>query len=480
MGIFFQTCFTTVKQVFVFEHFIAVKGYFKLEYAFVNLFHLSNRCLGFNFGLQLSEMSSRAFIFLSAITVVIFLIDIYGYLGIRQLTSNLELPWRRIARWGWWIPSVLTILLFITLIIQFEKLQADRNYWLFTFTSAFAFIFLIPKIFFFAFHLFNDIGLLIQWIIQSFRSSIDSEPHERMNRFQFFNQVGLAVGAVMMGSIIYGVTKGKYAFRILGEKLSFSNLPDEFNGTRIVQISDAHLGSFLDNSRSEVEEAIDMINQLQPDYIFFTGDMVNNYAYEAEPWIDVFSKLKATYGKFSILGNHDYGDYGFEGNSPEVIAKKKENLTRLVDIHGKMGFTLLRNENMLLERNGSTIRLLGMENWGKGFQQYGDFKKTMTGASDEEFKILLSHDPTHWEEQVLGKAKVDLTLSGHTHGMQFGLELPSLGIKFSPVSLRYKRWGGLYTEGNQHIYINRGFGFLGFPGRVGMPPEITLLELYKA
>ncbi len=425
-------------------------------------------------------MSSRALFFFTAITVIIFLIDVYGYLGIRQLTINLEMPWKRLARWSWWIPSMITVLLFAVVLVQFEKLQADRNYWLFTFLAGFTFVFLIPKMIFFIFHFLNDLVQFFQWIINSFRSSLDSEPHERMNRMQFFNQIGLAVGAVMMGSVLYGVTKGKYAFRVLGEKLSFPDLPAAFNGMRIVQISDAHLGSFLDNSDAEVKEAIEMINQLEPDYIFFTGDMVNNFAYEAEPWVSTFSGLKAKYGKFSILGNHDYGDYGFQGNSPEIKEKKKENLAALIHIHQMMGFTLLRNENVLLEKDGESIRLLGMENWGKGFQQYGDFKKTLDGSQEDEFKILLSHDPTHWEEQVLGKAKVALTLSGHTHGMQFGLELPSLGIKLSPVSLRYKRWGGLYSEGDQKLYINRGFGFIGFPGRVGMPPEITLLELYKS
>ncbi len=425
-------------------------------------------------------MSSKALVFFTAITVIIFLIDVYGYLGIRQLTINLEMPWKRLARWSWWIPSVITVLMFAVVLIQFEKLQADRNYWLFTFLAGFSFVFLIPKMIFFIFHFLNDLVQFYQWIVNSFRSSLDSEPHERMNRMQFFNQIGLAAGAVMMGSVLYGVTKGKYAFRVLGEKLSFPDLPTAFNGIRIVQISDTHLGSFLDNSEAEVKEAIEMINQLEPDYIFFTGDMVNNFAYEAEPWVSTFSGLKAKNGKFSILGNHDYGDYGFQGNSPEIKEKKKENLAALIHIHQMMGFTLLRNENVLLEKDGESIRLLGMENWGKGFQQYGDFKKTLEGSQEDEFKILLSHDPTHWEEQVLGKANVALTLSGHTHGMQFGLELPSLGIKLSPVSLRYKRWGGLYSEADQKLYINRGFGFIGFPGRVGMPPEITLLELYKS
>lgn len=425
-------------------------------------------------------MHSRFLIFLGTITVMLLVVDIYGFFGIRQLTAQLEMPWKRIWRWMWWIPTFITIALFAMMILRFEQLQASRSFGFFSFVTAFAFLFIVPKLIFAVFHLVNDLGVFGQWIASKFKTPVESAPHERMNRMQFFNQLGLAAGVFMLGSIAYGVTRGKYAFRVLSEKLSFDHLPGAFHGTRIVQISDAHLGSFLDNSYEEVDEAIRMINELQPDYIFFTGDLVNNYAYEAEPWIAHFRNLKAKYGKFSIFGNHDYGDYGFDKDNPDYPKQKREHLDRMAQIHAEMGFHLLRNENVLLEKNGESIRLLGMENWGVGFQQYGDFTKTMEGSREEEFKILLSHDPTHWEQQVQGKASVNLTLSGHTHGMQFGVELPRLGIKFSPASLRYKRWGGLYREGSQYLYINRGFGFLGFPGRVGMPPEITCIDLYSA
>lgn len=425
-------------------------------------------------------MSSRFLFFLGTITFVLFVVDLYGYFGIRQLTNNLEMPWKKVWRWLWWIPSIITFGLFIAMIARFEQLQVSKSYAFFSFVTAFSFLFIIPKLVFAIFHLLNDLGALGQWLASLGKVKVTSEPHERMNRIQFFNQVGLAASVLMLGSIAYGVTKGKYAFRVLSEKLKFPNLPKAFNGVRIVQISDAHLGSFLDNSFEEVAEAIQMINDLEPDYIVFTGDLVNNYAFEAEPWVDHFAKLKAKSGKYSILGNHDYGDYGFDRSAPDFEEKKSSHMRQLVEIHKNMGFTLLRNENVLLQRGEDSIRLLGMENWGVGFQQYGDFQKTMEGINDNEFKILLSHDPTHWEQQVLEKSNVDITLSGHTHGMQFGVELPKLGIKISPVSLRYRRWGGLYQEGNQFLYINRGFGFIGFPGRVGMPPEITCIELYSA
>lgn len=387
------------------------------------------------------------------------------------------MPWKRITKWAWFVPTIITFVLFTFLIYNFQELQENKSYKFFSFVTAFAFLFFLPKLIFVVFHLINDLSLGVKWIAGLFQQKIESEPHEQMNRFQFFNQVGLIAGTAMLGSIAYGITKGKYAFRVLTEKIHFPDLPKAFDGVRIVHISDAHLGSFLDNSFEEVGEAIQMINDLDADYVFFTGDLVNNFAFEAEPWINHFNSIRAKYGKFSILGNHDYGDYAY-GHGDENKAEKDKNLARLAEIHKEMGFTLLRNENVLLQRNGETIRLLGMENWGKGFQQYGDFRKTMEGATNGEFKILLSHDPTHWEEQVQGKANVQLTLSGHTHGMQFGIELPKLGIKLSPSSLRYKRWGGLYSETNQFLYINRGFGFLGFPGRVGMPPEITCIDLH--
>ena len=424
-------------------------------------------------------MSMRFIIFLSTITLIVLIIDVYGFFGIRQLTTNISPVTRKVLRYLWFVPSVITIILFAILALRYEQLQLTRSYSFFSFVTGFAFLFLIPKIVFFAFHFADDIMHLFRSIFSFAQSKISSEPHEKINRLQFFNQVGLAAGTLLLGSVAYGITKGKYAFRVLSEKISFDDLPVEFDGVRRVHISDAHLGSFLDNSFDEVAEAIQMINDLNPDYVFFTGDMVNNYAFEAEPWIGHFNNIKAKRGKFSILGNHDYGDYVFDKSDPSTREPQRLNLIRLKEIHKEMGFTLLCNENTLLEKDGATIRLLGMENWGRGFQQYGDFKKTLEGSIYEEFKILLSHDPTHWEEQVLKQEHVHLTLSGHTHGMQFGVELPKLNIKISPASLRYKRWGGLYTEGNQHIYINRGFGFLGFPGRVGMPPEITCIDLHK-
>ncbi len=258
--------------------------------------------------------------------------------------------------------------------------------------------------------------------------------------------------------------------------MSFANLPAWADGLRIVHISDIHIGSFF-NNHDAVQRGIDMVNELKPDLILFTGDMVNNYADELVGWEDTLSKLNARLGKFSILGNHDYGDYVTWPNA-EVRA---ENIEKLKQYHKKIGFRLLLNEKVNFgAENDESIEILGVENWGLGgFSQYGKLSEAMKDSDEKKFQILLSHDPSHWDAEVMGKTSIEITLSGHTHGMQFGVEIPGI-IKWSPVKYRYPRWGGLYTVGKQHLYVNRGFGYIGFPGRVGMPPEITFFELQKA
>ena len=297
-----------------------------------------------------------------------------------------------------------------------------------------------------------------------------------ISRESFLTQLGLGAAGLTFASFLYGVTWGKYAFRVEQIKVPIPNLPSAFNGFRMVQISDAHLGSFVDTPRP-VLEALEGINALKPDVILFTGDLVNTHADEAEPWIEAFRGLHAPLGKFSIMGNHDYADYGpFEEFEREASRK------RIKEINAEMGFRLLLNEHHHFEREGERIALIGVENWGKGFRRSGDLSAAMKGSDAEDLcAILMSHDPTHWEEEVMnGKAPIELTLSGHTHGMQFGIEIPWLGIKWSPSQWRYSRWAGLYEEASQLLHINRGFGVLGFHGRVGMPPEITVLEIEQA
>jgi predicted MPP superfamily phosphohydrolase len=248
---------------------------------------------------------------------------------------------------------------------------------------------------------------------------------------------------------------------------------------RIVQISDSHLGTFGEEGVDEVSEAIGLINELEPDFVFFTGDLVNNIAEEALPFVGLFASIEAKQGKYSILGNHDYAEYMYRGDSPAMKEKKRLNMIQLEEVHQKMGFQLLRNEHVIIGEEGdSKLAIIGVENWGRNFFQFGDLRKAMSGLPEGMNKILLSHDPTHFEEQVMGKENIFLTLSGHTHGAQFGVEIPDWGVKWSPSAwFGYKRWGGLYSEGKQNLYVNRGLGCLGFPGRVGIMPEITCIDL---
>jgi len=274
-------------------------------------------------------------------------------------------------------------------------------------------------------------------------------------------------------SLLYGMYKGKYNFKVLKYILHFEDLPDAFDGYKITQISDIHSGSF--DNKEKIEYAVDLVNEQHSDVIFFTGDLVNNKAEEMIPWMDTFSRLKAKDGIFSILGNHDYGDY-VRWESEEA---KTQNLIDLAEVHREIGFDLLMNESRFLEKDGQRIAIVGVENWGRGFKQKGDLAKAARNIDANDFKILMSHDPTHWEQQVIeDDYHYHLTLSGHTHGMQFGIEIPGW-IKWSPVKWRYKYWAGIYKEKGQYINVNRGLGFIAYPGRVGIWPEITVIELKK-
>ena len=287
---------------------------------------------------------------------------------------------------------------------------------------------------------------------------------------EFLYQMGLFATAIPVASVLYGITKGKFNYRIMNESIRFEHLPQSFRRLKIIHISDMHLGSFK-RKFDQIAKAVEMINEQEPDLIFFTGDLVNNFAEETEGWAPVLSKMKAKIGKYSVLGNHDYGDYS-EWNSPE---EKEKNLTAIKNFHKKIGFRLLLNEWETISINGDDISIIGVENWGKPpFPQHGDLQGACQNINTDHFKILLSHDPSHWDAEVITK-KIDLTFAGHTHGMQFGIE--RAGIKWSPIQYKYPRWGGLYREKDQYLYVNRGFGYHGFPGRIGMPPEITVVEL---
>ena len=291
------------------------------------------------------------------------------------------------------------------------------------------------------------------------------------SRRRFVSLIGMGVAAIPFAGMIYGMLWGRYNYRVVKHTLYFDDLPEAFDGYRVVHISDIHSGSF-DNAE-KVQYGIDMINAQQGDVIFFTGDLVNNKAEEMRPWIAHFKQLHAKDGVYSVLGNHDYGDY-LQWDSPDEKAK---NLETLKQIHQQLGFCLLNNESVFLSRGQQRIAVVGVENWGQGFVKKGNLKQALSQVDKKDFKILLSHDPTHWQYEVLKDPNfIHLTLRGHTHGMQFGIEIPGV-IKWSPAGWRYKYWGGVYKEKDRYINVNRGFGYLAFPGRVGMPPEITVIEL---
>ena len=291
------------------------------------------------------------------------------------------------------------------------------------------------------------------------------------SRRRFVSLIGMGVAAIPFAGMIYGMLWGRYNYRVVKHTLYFDDLPEAFDGYRVVHISDIHSGSF--DIAEKVQYGIDMINAQQGDVIFFTGDLVNNKAEEMRPWIAHFKQLHAKDGVYSVLGNHDYGDY-VQWDSPDEKAK---NLETLKQIHQQLGFCLLNNESVFLSRGQQRIAVVGVENWGQGFVKKGNLKQALSQVDKKDFKILLSHDPTHWQYEVLKDPNfIHLTLSGHTHGMQFGIEIPGV-IKWSPAGWRYKYWGGVYKEKDRYINVNRGFGYLAFPGRVGMPPEITVIEL---
>jgi predicted MPP superfamily phosphohydrolase len=405
---------------------------------------------------------------------VLILIDLYVHKGVLAAFSKSTKRTKRIISWIYWITNITFILYGILVIINFSSSSMEKSM-VFKLLAASFVILYVPKIIFALFLLVEDVYRLLRAIVVSIQKLFikPSEPKELFqSRRRFISQAATIVAGIPFVSSIYGVTKGKYHFRIHKADISFKDLPKEFDGLRITQVSDIHSGSFGD--ADEVRRGVKLANDQGSDIMFFTGDLVNFRSDEMEQWVEVFKEFKAPMGKYSILGNHDYGDYVSWPSEED----KEANLQRLCDFHNKIGFKLLRNENTKISKGNQSIDLLGCENWGRGgFSKYGDLVKTMQSTSPDSFKILLSHDPTHWEEQVMNNTEtIHLTLSGHTHGMQMGFEIPGF-VRFSPVEFRYKRWAGLYAENNRYLYVNRGFGYLGFPGRVGIWPEITVITL---
>jgi uncharacterized protein len=401
---------------------------------------------------------------------LMLLLDLYVFQIIKLVSNSSGSRVRAIIFFSYWTVSVIALLI-LFLLPLFENIPKASRSILFSIVIGIFLGKLIASIFF----LVDDIRRATQWLAAKllFRNTEGEEIQDsgKITRSVFISWLGLAFGGTLFSTLIYGFSN-KYNYEIKKINLPYSNLPDSFRGLKIVQISDIHSGSFTDIKG--VEKGVKEVQSLNPDIILFTGDLVNNTADEMDLYQKVFNKLSAPMGVYSVLGNHDYGDYY---KWPSLEAKKK-NLDALKAVHKAMGWTLLLDEHVLLEKNEEKIALIGIQNWSalKRFPKYGNLKKAYQGAEHIPFKILMSHDPTHWDAEVRPDySDIDLMLSGHTHGMQFGIEIP--GFKWSPVQYVYKQWMGLYEEGNQKLYVNSGYGFIGYPGRVGILPEITLIEL---
>lgn len=400
------------------------------------------------------------------------LLDFYVFQAIRVVAQPAGARTKTIIYFSYWILSGLAVIMLIILpYLHFEHQSKLLRTTIFAIIAGLFFAKVIASIFF----LIDDIRRGVQWTAgKLFFSNTEGEAMQkgtRISRSAFLSWLGLIAGGGLFGTLIHGFGN-KYRYQLKKIPMAFSNLPAAFKGLKIVHISDIHSGSFTD--KAAVIKGVEKVMKEKADLILFTGDLVNNTADEMADYMDVFNKLNAPLGVYSTLGNHDYGDY-VHWESPDA---KKANLDRLKAIHGELGWKLLVNEHVVLEKGGEKIAVIGIENWSakSSFPKYGDMKKAYEGTSGYPFKILMSHDPSHWDAEVRPKySDVDLMLAGHTHGMQFGVELP--GFKWSPVQYVYRQWAGLYEQAHQKLYVNRGYGFIGYPGRVGILPEITVIEL---
>lgn len=400
------------------------------------------------------------------IPILLFgLVEYYSYQTIKTVTRS---KWLMAA-------YVITSIFFLVYLFYFffthERGQGQNRQTLWT--MGFFLLIYLPKIILTIVLFSEDVFRVIHGAITHFMGDTDKK-NFLPERRKFISQIALGLAAIPFTSLLYGITLGKYNFKVKKKTIFFPDLPENFDGTTITQISDIHCGSFDDAEK--IEYAINLINEQQSDLVLFTGDIVNTHAKEMHPWVDVFKKIhNPLLGKYSVLGNHDYGEY-FHWNSQE---EKDENFEAIKDLHRQIDFKLLLNENVELKKGTDSIRLIGVENWGMHFKKAGDLAKASEGVLKEDFKILMSHDPSHWENEVKHhEGNYHLTLSGHTHGFQFGIEIPGW-IKWSPVQYVYKQWAGLYENLGRYVYVNRGFGFHAYPGRVGIMPEITVIELKK-
>ncbi|HCL84024.1 MAG TPA: metallophosphatase [Chitinophagaceae bacterium] len=414
-------------------------------------------------------MRNAGFFWIMALLML--LVDLYVFQIVKMLCLGSSPRLKSIIMTGYWTVSIAVIIFFLFLpFLNTERWPKNLRNYVFATIIGFFFAKLLASVFF----LVDDLRRALQWAVGKifFRNTEgENQVKDGISRSVFLSWLGIGIGGTLITSLVHGFSN-KYNYHIRRIPLTFPNLPQSFRGLKIVQVSDIHSGSF--DNRKAVEKGVQMILDLRPDLILFTGDLVNDRTSEMEGYEDLFSRLQAPMGVFSTLGNHDYGDYV---RWPDQ-ASREQNIEDLKKLQARMGWRLLMNEHVVLERQGQEIALIGIENWSAKarFPKYGKMWEAYPGAEKYPFKILMSHDPSHWDAEVRPKyGDIDLTLAGHTHGMQFGIEIP--GFKWSPVKYVYDQWAGLYEAGNQKLYVNRGYGFIGYPGRVGIMPEITLIEL---
>lgn len=408
--------------------------------------------------------------FVPFLSLLIFAIDYYVWQAFRTATQHSSAQiqlFTRYAYWGFTGMIILGIWAYNFMPLHFWKNEIRITF------MALVMISVITKLFIILFLLIEDITRIIRWSYQNVKMRISPDEYSPgpISRNEFLSKAALAVGAVPAATFAFGIISGAHDYRVEKISLKIPNLPKAFKGMRIAQVSDIHTGSFF--NKTAVKGGVEMMMREKADVIFFTGDLVNNEAKEVKDYFEIFSKLKAPLGVFSTLGNHDYGDY-VRWNSP---AAKKQNLKDLMKAHELMGYDLLMDEHRFIEESGEKLAIIGVQNIGVGrFPWYGNLGKAYAGSEEASTKLLLSHDPTHWNAEVTKKFKdIDVAFAGHTHGSQFGVKIGN--YKWSPAQYVYKQWAGLYKEGEQQIYVNRGYGYLGYPGRVGMPPEITVFTL---
>ncbi len=397
--------------------------------------------------------------------LTLFIVELYTYQALRTLVR------RKFILVSYQIISVLLFVFIVYSFSQFDRKVGQTGQTMQT-TGLLLMVYL-PKIILTLLLFCEDIFRIGMGSVNYFTKYNDNVEFLASRR-KFVSQIGLGMAAVPFLSLLYGVTKGKYNYKVIKQRIFFNDLPDAFDGFTITQISDVHSGSF--DNPDKINYAIDLINEQNSDMILFTGDIVNTNAKEMHPWIDTFNRIKKhKYGKYSVLGNHDYGEYIIWPSE----AAKEENFQAIKNLYGQIDFKLMLNEHTFIEKGADKIALIGVENWGHNFKKIGDINLASANLTKEDFKILMSHDPSHWEYEVKNHEKhFQLTLSGHTHGFQFGIEIPGI-IRWSPIQYVYTQWAGLYENLGRFVYVNRGFGFHAYPGRVGIMPEITVIELKK-